>query len=610
MSEQQPTILKWESLKPYVTVVVLQCIHEDRDAAFVQLEELLSRQARRSSRRAVEIVAMASSSDAAAGVAERFGLDRLGGFVRRSLQPPSWAIADSGFLDVVHDLTIALRRGDLVAVRAEGDVEGRLQRWLDGDRRPYRRVHPAVLENALLPGEAKSLWLRGTHRRSTLRPDVKTVGGNRVQETLSPWEDSSFAMGSAKAVLPDDPSRTVLRGTIGVTSRRSSVWFKALDDFPTFVTAVLELLAVIDEEIAKGTTEPRTLTLLARQVTDLSAVHDAYDIAILDPEHLGGLVSDDVYEAADVLEDAVLLIHGGPTANFQLEVGLNGSVGGKLAGTVRQENGKCKLTIGLDPTSEPTDPETVQLVAKALRPELVSVYYKSGHAYVDNQVWTTRISRDRFPNWDFRDFVGYRLTQEKPATKVPQEIHDQTGVGGKTLFDWVVERFKDGWLTCDDGAGELADFVHISPSRVLTLIHVKGAENDSDRRQVSAAAYEVVAGQAVKNLIFIADLKLLRACLEDPVVPKPATWTNGVRVSDRAEFLDAFDKRGADDLKRVVIVQPHVSEATYGRLRVDPLPFPPSDDMMRLFRLEAILTSARTSAVSISADLSVISSKT
>jgi hypothetical protein len=440
---------------------------------------------------------------------------------------------------------------------------------------------------------------------------VKTVGGTRVQETLNPWEDASFAMGSAKAVLPDDPSRSVLRGTIGVTSRRSSVWFKPMEDFPTFVTAVLELLAMLDAELAKGTTEHRTLTLLARQVTDLADVRDAYDIAILDPEHLAGTVSDDLYEAADDLEDAVLLIHGGPTANFQLEAGLDGSVGGKLSATVRQENGKCKLTIGLDPTSEPTDQEAVQTVAGALRhSELVSVYYKSGHAFVDNQVWTTRISRDRFPRWRFRDFTGYTITQEKPATKVPQEIHDKTGFGGKSLFDWVVENFKDGWLTCDDGSNELADFVHISPTRVLTLIHVKGADNDSARRQVSAAAYEVVASQAVKNLIFLSDLKLLRACLEDPVVPKPASWTNGVRVTDRAEFLSAFDKRGADDRKRVIIVQPHVSEATDERLRVDPLPDPPSDDLMRLFRLEAILTAARTAAVSITADLSVISSMT
>ncbi len=610
MSEQPIPTLRWESLRPYVTVVVLQCTAEDRVAAFAELEAYLAEPGRYQANRSVDIVALSRSVDVAAEVAAQFGVDQIGGFVRRSEKSPAWAGPDAGFLDVGHDLTVALRLRDLVAIRVQGDVEERLQSRLNKEPRlPFQRLPSVVLENALLRGETKGLWLRGTHPRSTLRPDVKNLGGLSLEEAANPWEDSSFAVGSARATLADDPGRVVLKGTIGTTPSRSSVWFKASADFPEFVAAVLELLVVLEQELATGSTQPQVLTIFARHVTDLVGVHGAYDIAVLDPELLGGAVADEVYDAAEELEDATLIVHGGTDADFKLDVGLGGSVGGRLAAVLSPSNGKFVLKIGGDPATEPTDSESVGRVRDALQyPRLLSVYYKSGHAYVGGDMWTTRIPKDPFPNWDFQDFSGYFLKQEKPATKVPQEIHDQIG-DGSTLFDWVAQYYDDGWLTCDDGSGEMADFVHVAGDGTLTFIHVKGAGSDSPNRRVSVTAYEVVTSQAEKNLLYFADLAVLRDRLLHPGVAKPATWTHGVRIADRTDFLDAFDSRSASDPLRVVIVQPHLSEATHKRLRVDPLPTQPSDDLMRLFRLENLLRMTRTSCVGGNADLTVVSAK-
>ncbi|WP_427885533.1 hypothetical protein ACQHIV_24695 [Kribbella sp. GL6] len=612
LSEEQLPALRWESLRPYVTVVVLQCLSADPVAAFGELEAYLATPGRRRQGQAVDIVAMSRSTETAEGRAAQYGVDQLGGFVRRTEQTPSWGESAAGFLDVAHDLTVVLRRGDLVAVRADGAVEERLQRRLNKEPRlPFQRLDPVVLENALLQGEAKNLWLRGTHRRSKLRPDVKNLGGGSLEDAVTPWEDSSFVMGSAKAALADDPSRVVLKGVVGTTPRRSSVWFRASADFPDFVMAVLELLELLEQEIATGSAQPRALRVFARRVTDLSAVSGAYDISVMDPELLTGNIADEEFDAADLLADSTLIVHGGPTADFKLEVGLNGSTGGRLATTVSQAGGGYTLTTGHDPLTQPGDPAVVAQVCAALQyPRLLSIYYKSGHAYVDGELWTARIPRDPFPNWEFHDFSGYRLKQEKPDTKSPQEIHEKTGIGGNSLFDWVVQHYPEGWLTCDDGAGEVADFVHVSDSGVLTFIHVKGAGNDSPRRGISAAVYEVVTSQAEKNLLWFSDLDALRDRLDNPPVAKPATWDHGVRLPDRIEFLNAFDSRSASDPLRVVIVQPHVSEMAYNRLRVDPLPTQPSDDLMRLFRLENLLRMTRTSTVGANADLTVISSTT
>jgi hypothetical protein len=97
------------------------------------------------------------------------------------------------------------------------------------------------------------------------------------------------------------------------------------------------------------------------------------------------------------------------------------------------------------------------------------------------------------------------------------------------LFAWVVNRFADGWLTCDDGSGEVADFVHVSIDGVLTLVHVKGAKSNSKKRGIAVNAYEVVAAQAAKNLRYVQGPQLLDR-LKNPGVSRPACWTEGKRA--------------------------------------------------------------------------------
>ena len=72
-------------------------------------------------------------------------------------------------------------------------------------------------------------------------------------------------------------------------------------------------------------------------------------------------------------------------------------------------------------------------------------------------------------------------------------------------FDW--DPNKDQWLACDDGAMEIADFIlfEAGPPGLIEVIHVKGAHSSSPNRGISVSAYEVVVGQAVKNLRFWTD---------------------------------------------------------------------------------------------------------
>ncbi len=596
--------LPWLVLRPYVSVVVLECTAEDYNLAFRTLERFLKEPGRVRVGKESDIVAL-SGGDEASGLDAigDVGIDQIAGFVRRHRQSPAWANGDAAFTDVMHDLTVLVRRDRLVAVHTASDVDGRLQRWLDRQPAPpYRRMRAEVLESALLQGEARGLWLRGTQKRSRTRADTKNLGGMALQDALNPIEDSSYAMGSAKAELLDDPTRTVLRGAVGTTPRNSSVWFKSSADLRWFAAAVAELLTTLESASATATGD--TLSVLARAVDDVTGVWGAYDFSLADPDLLPGN-DEDMRVAAELLQDAFIQVRGTPgSADFELDVGF-GSISGALKGAVRADG---SVSIGL--ANEPTDPPPVMAIRDALEfPELLSVYYRSGHVLVDGRIWTRQLPRGGFSRWRFEDFGNCDITREKPAGKTPQEIHAAIAKNGeRSVFGWVVGHYATGWLICDDGPGEIADFLHIGPDGTLSFIHVKGANSASPPRRVAATAYEVVASQAVKNLAF-TDPELLRDTLESTPLTKPACWTDGVQVDDRTEFLEALALRDATDDMQVVIVQPHLSESIYKKLGEERSTEPPGDELLRLFRLEGLMLSTRSTVVAANADLEVIGAR-
>lgn len=178
------------------------------------------------------------------------------------------------------------------------------------------------------------------------------------------------------------------------------------------------------------------------------------------------------------------------------------------------------------------------------------------------------------------------------------------------MFSWVARHYAEGWLTCDDSPGEIADFIHVDPGGVLSLIHVKAANSDSPARRVAAAAYEVVTSQAAKNLHF-AERERLRDRLLSPPVSVPATWNEGSRAPNRDEFLDAFDSRNGTDPVQAVIVQPHLNEGTYRKIRSETTAngAPVTDAFLRLCLLETLLNTTRAAAIGLGADLHVIGSR-
>jgi hypothetical protein len=95
-----------------------------------------------------------------------------------------------------------------------------------------------------------------------------------------------------------------------------------------------------------------------------------------------------------------------------------------------------------------------------------------------------------------------------------------------------------------------------------------------------------------------------------PILAVQSYDLDGKRVPDRAEFLTMMDGLMPDDQKQVIIIQPHVSENMYQRIRGGNTQAGGSDrELFRLRTLEALLHSARAAVVALGADLHVIGSK-
>jgi hypothetical protein len=366
--------------------------------------------------------------------------------------------------DVTNELTIVMRRDRLVAIHADSATKRKLQKWLDHTPKPPFRRLPTDILQGTFKGDAKALWLKGVHRRRATKADSKTITGPRLQDVVDPFDDATFAMSAVKIEFDPQVDGAVLRGKLGTTPRTSSIWLKSMTDFPTFTAAAVETLIWLDKALAQEKPPDNLFPELATEINGLTAVSDAYEVLVVEPDDVRGEPDsdDELVARAELLSEALLTVHGKPDSpRFTMDVGFHGCVSGSLSIKPVQVSGGFELDVryASEPTNEPVARQIRDTIGNG---ELLSVYYTSGHTFTTRKISRQNIATTPFRNLEFVDFADCDITMEKPQLKGDQAIHDAIGLPGeKSLFGWAVQHFSDGWLICDDGAGEIADFLHL-----------------------------------------------------------------------------------------------------------------------------------------------------
>ncbi|WP_163572514.1 hypothetical protein [Fodinicola feengrottensis] len=616
-----PGNVAWSELRPYISLVVLECTTPDPVVAFDWLINFLQNEAVKGVHQGVDIVAYGAEIHDKSPISLQLSaveVDQAFTFVTRTIDSVGWIQNDIQFLDTSHLLTLAIRKNRLVGIHAFDSLRHRLQLRLDREPiPPVRRISPTTLENAFLRGEAKHFWLRGTHPRRATRPDSKNIGGLRLQEAINPIEDSTFALGSARAALDEQSVHDGATVLVGTTMHKSSVWVKPSTTFQEYLAVSVQLFGLLEEVLSVDLPPERLFPLFAYETTDITEVRGAFDISVLTPEELisNRERESTVADVAELLRDAIIEIRGDlASSRFKIDVGYEGCIGGTISVRLERIGEVTKLHFGIhgQPSNEPPVSAIRRGLEMAYR-DLVSVHYRSGHTYVAGRIWHRQMQIARFPQWRFEDFSGYDIDREKPLVDKGvkaenfETIHERIGKDGdRSLFAWVLDHYSTGWLTCDDGSGEIADFIHISLAGVLSLIHVKGADSASTLRRISVGAYEVVASQASKNTIYTDPIRL-KEKLERGSLRRQASWTDGVRVDSRSDLIEYLGYPDLITETQVIVIQPHLVESRYRELR-NVADGKPSDDRLRLQLLETLLNSVRTTVVGSGAELYVVAS--
>jgi hypothetical protein len=247
-----------------------------------------------------------------------------------------------------------------------------------------------------------------------------------------------------------------------------------------------------------------------------------------------------------------------------------------------------------------------ELSSKVRVNKWAKIYYDSGHTVADERVFSMRHRSMSFAGWEWQTFSEpiVDISREKP-----DNLNHVGRADGRSLFDWVHRNWDytaTGWLACDDGAGEIADFIHLDTAQrppVLTLIHVKAAKRADHHRQTSVGRYDIVATQAIKNLRFldrIVAVDGLAAGARRAVAE--LVWKDR-RAQPRQELLNVLDDLGDDHLRKVVIVQPHQRRSVYEAPKS-------AAEQRRIDQLNNLLLSADASCRGVQAEFVVVGDDT
>ncbi|GGB30441.1 MULTISPECIES: hypothetical protein [Rhodobacterales] len=541
---------------------------------------------------------------------------------------PSWFVGE-GITDTLNQLIIVARRGSLYALLfsdngLRSSVSKKVLRAADGPFASITRLSSSQINKAFVESEVRTLWLSGTHRRTAIKPDSKILSGLELETSLDPLGDQTYYFSSVRSTmsLSDDLTGAV----VGASPSGGRIWIgptRSWNEFTRSIGIILDRAATCMNDAARP---DKPLPILASTISTLDGIEQPYDLAFIVPEqvHDGDGEADEgelrwLQQFGDAARFEVTAVAG--SANFEADVYWATDRLGRLAYDFEQSTGadirlKIRQVDGFN--NNDRDPEILTICRD---PGNLTVYFDTGHTYSRGHFYEARFRDARFSDWQWVSMAHDETDfwQEKPLDGKRFAVENTGNAEDKSLFGMVARHWPNlaergpqtGWLVCDDGAMESADFIHIDDASnppELTLIHVKGSGSDKNNRGLSVSDYEVVVGQAIKNLRHI-DRGLLREKLganADGVLEN-AVWHNGQRQENRGALLAMLDGLGSNMKTTVVVFQPRARRSVFNSIRgrMDDGDMNRSD-VRRMQQLDALLLGARADCFSLGAEFRVI----
>ncbi|WP_078714805.1 hypothetical protein [Agreia bicolorata] len=520
------------------------------------------------------------------------------GFVYRVRDTPSWwrgpaistptgARRNSPIFDDVLHLILVMKRERSIAVYTSHPSDwGRIVRGIDEGTLAKVNPMPADLINGAFTRSTwamPTVWMKGLHHPVQTKADSKQLTGLNVRSVIDQFGDQTYHFSSGRSRVPlgnDEYEPT------GLSPSKHRIWLGQSADFADFCKRTEWALKAL-----KG------VSAIAAPIAELAQPLESLDELKL-PDEIGWEAQGErdswTSEAADAL--AVLDRVSFDLDSTDLKIVKDGGTGdrtvhavvhllnqGAVIADVRLEirYPKASNTVALKVV--PAAPSAgLDEYEQAVETILVDegwgkIRYSDGHMVSGKVAYLPHYSAVPFTGWEWVDFSTPRavdVTKEKPIRRGATDRRavnlSRIGeVGDDSLFSWVYDRWgkgRLGFLLCDDGGGEIADFLHLAPpdadgESLLTFIHAKGGKSEDPNRSLSASAYEVVIAQAIKNLAYVESDAIAAKLLALSATAR--VWVDGVSGSDASGFASQLLSRGRKMRRRVVVLHPHTVRGQY-----------------------------------------------
>lgn len=588
----------FESLKPYRSYLLMQVKREDQDLDALDNQLVPDMEA-----------LLRDMLDSALDVQTRQQMTEMGevnaGFIHYTeKRKVAWSIEE--LFDILQELVVVVRRGKFLAVYASNSrVYDKIISETDSSAiAAFNLIVPMPrgrINAAFLDGDVRTLWLGGIHKRTSIKADSKVISGIDLRDAIDPIEDQTYKFTSARCVPKDDIDGVK---QVGATPEKSKLWIGPAKRWCEFVGTAEKILGRL-EKVNELKDSP--FAVLSTPIDDISQVNSAFDLALIPPYLVDGdATMDDETKAIwkRWTEDANYVIQNPQGSSFDLAVELDGAACGSLRFDLqRQAKFKVKYEITEVPGGNAASLAEAKKCMK--HSDCLNVWYESEHTVSNGSVYSMRYRDMQFGGIQFHDFTGFDVSKEKPS-----DLTDAVIGSEDSLFCWVRNGLfsaftcsPDSWLACNDGSGEVADFICVDPaSATLRLVHVKGANSSTLDREISVAAFEVVCSQAIKNLRHLDPYCLSRRLGEGACRKvSDLVWRNGA-LADKNDLISYIDSLGANITREVVIVQPHIRKTIYDQARANPT----TQDGKRLQLLDTLLLGTQSHIQALGVQLRVV----
>ncbi|TVL32927.1 hypothetical protein [Shewanella xiamenensis] len=569
-------IIPYDSLKPYLSILVGEI---DSSITIESIHDSIKNIIKESS----------EMEDSKFSKIEKREVGKVGSALKTNYEAqkkPSWT-SQTDIYDLENHCFITLKSGKFIAVyfSENGRKDEIRENFTKGTLEKIKPVSINQLYHHFVnEDEVKMLWLSDISGKSSFKVGSKVLGGDSVADTLDPILDQYYMMSAVRTKMSSQEDAA----SIGINPFKSSIWRGPCSTWQEFEDRTLQIL---DKLNSKKEAKVEPISILAYPIFDMEGVSKPYDFTIVEYEALPSNSPERVKILLEKFESDYhfeQIEEPIDSCRITLDLYLRNEICATYTLHPYLENHYVKIDYDVNyAKGKKSAAQSIEQIFN--KPELIKCWFETSHAWVGGMIFKTEYRDVDFTKFIWADFEDYDIFCEKPLNidgKVDLKLIGKQ----KSIFCWIknfwssdwgnkdnfiTSEIDKGWLYCDDGSGEKADFIHFKDengSKLLTFIHIKAAhkrrDSNGDNRRLSVGAHDIVVNQAIKNLRYYDRKKLHEALdLRIEEATHKVCWYEKIESSAQ-EFLKALKCAVSTShvQTRVVIIQPHTRKSVYEKV--------------------------------------------